>query len=58
MLHFNPVEPRTVVAEIRANQCALVLVKDNGVYLMPVVGERNATGRIKLLVYADGCHPR
>lgn len=46
MLHFNPAELRAVVAEVRANQCALVLAKDNGVYLMPAVGERNATGRM------------
>lgn len=57
MLHFNPAELRTVIAEVRANQCVLMLAKDNGVYLMPTVGERNATGRIKHLVYADGCHP-
>lgn len=57
MLHFNPAELRAVVAEVRANQCALVLAKDDGVYLMPAVGERNATGRIKHLAYADGCHP-
>lgn len=43
MLHFNPAELRAVVAEVRANQCALVLAKDDGVYLMPAVGERNAT---------------
>ncbi|WP_227853116.1 DUF3085 domain-containing protein [Klebsiella pneumoniae] len=45
------------MAEVRANQCALVLTNDNGVYLMPAVGERNATGRIKHLAYDDGCHP-
>lgn len=58
MLHFDPAELRAVVAEIRANQCALVLAKDDGVYLMPAVGERNDTGRIKHLAYADGCHPQ
>ncbi|BEM54870.1 hypothetical protein SME20J_35570 [Serratia marcescens] len=57
MLHFNPAELRAVVAEVHANQCALVLAKDNGVYLIPAVGELNATGRIKHLAYADGCHP-
>lgn len=57
MLHFNPAELRAVVAEVRANQCALVLTNDNGVYLMPAVGERNATGRIKHLAYATGVIP-
>ncbi|WP_249655559.1 DUF3085 domain-containing protein [Serratia ureilytica] len=57
MLYFNPAELRAVVAEVRANQCALVLAKDDGVNLMPAVGERNVTGRIKHLAYADGCHP-
>ncbi|HEI8868265.1 TPA: DUF3085 domain-containing protein [Serratia odorifera] len=57
MLHFNPKELRPVIEEAFANQCELLLVKDQGIYLMPARGDRRADGRTKHLVYADGCHP-
>lgn len=57
MLHFNPVELRPVVEETLANQCELLLVKDQGIYLMSAEGEWRKDGHIKYLVYADGCHP-
>jgi hypothetical protein len=44
MLHFITAELRVVVTEVSANQCELVLAKENGIYLMPAVGERNAIG--------------
>lgn len=57
MLHFDPEALRLVVAEVKANQCELVLAKDDGVYLISAVAERADSGRVKHIAYADGCHP-
>ncbi len=57
MLHFDPKALRPVIEEAQARQCELLLVKDEGIYLMPADGERNDAGRAKHLAYADGCHP-
>ncbi|CAI1831948.1 Protein of uncharacterised function (DUF3085) [Serratia marcescens] len=58
MLHFDIQALRQVVAEVKANDCGLVFVKDEGIYLMSSIGERTESGSAKYLVYADGCNPQ
>ena len=59
----NPVQQKTladlrpVLAEAVANQCRVVLAKDQGVYFLAEQGERRPDGRVKLLAYAVGCNP-
>ena len=45
------------LTEAIANQCRIVLVKDQGVYFLAERGERRPDGRVKLLAYAVGCNP-
>ncbi|WP_057725611.1 DUF3085 domain-containing protein [Pseudomonas orientalis] len=46
-----------MLAEAIANQCSIILVKDQGVYWLAERGERQANGRQKLIAYAVGCNP-
>ena len=48
---------RPVLAEAIANQCRVILVKDQGVYFLAERGERRPDGRQQLLAYAVGCNP-
>ena len=57
MLRFRNADLRPVVAEATANKCALLLVKDQGVYFMASIGARTPEGRQKFLAYAVGCNP-
>ncbi|HBN8507708.1 DUF3085 domain-containing protein [Pseudomonas aeruginosa] len=48
---------RPVLAEAIANQCRVILVKDQGVYWLAEHGERRPDKRQKLIAYAVGCDP-
>ncbi|ASD11642.1 DUF3085 domain-containing protein [Pseudomonas aeruginosa] len=56
-LIFKSSDLRPVLAEAIANQCRVILVKDQGVYFLAEHGERRPDGRMKLLAYAVGCNP-
>ncbi len=56
-LRFKGAELRSVIAEAVANQCRIILVKDQGVYWLAEHGERHPDGRQKLIAYAVGCNP-
>ena len=56
-LRFKGSDLRPVLAEAVANQCRVVLAKDQGVYFLAERGERYPDGRMKLLAYAVGCNP-
>ena len=56
-LRFKGSNLRLVLAEAVANQCRVVLAKDQGVYFLAERGERRPDGRVKLLAYAVGCNP-
>lgn len=57
-LRFKNADLRPVLAEAAANQCRIVLVKDQGVYFLAEQGERlPENGRQKLIAYAVGCNP-
>jgi hypothetical protein len=57
MLRFKNADLRPVIAEAVANNCALLFVKDQGVYFMSENGERMPDGRQKLIAYAIDCNP-
>lgn len=57
MLRFKGADLRPVLAEAVANQCQVILAKDQGVYFLAEQGERTSQGRRKLLAYAVGCNP-
>ena len=46
-----------MLAEAVANQCRVILVKDQGVYFLAERGERRPDGRQKTIAYAAGCNP-
>lgn len=54
---FKGTELRPVLAEAVANQCRVILVKDQGVYFLAERGERLPDGRQKLIAFAIGCNP-
>lgn len=56
-VRFKGAELRPVLAEAVANQCRVILVKDHGVYFMAERGERQPSGRQKIIAYAVGCDP-
>lgn len=56
-LRFKGTDLRPVLAEAVANQCRVVLAKDQGVYFLAERGERLPDGRQKLIAYAVGCNP-
>ncbi|AKU48486.1 DUF3085 domain-containing protein [Xanthomonas arboricola] len=56
-LRFKGSDLRPVLTEAIANQCRVILVKDQGVYFLAEHGERRPGGRVKLLAYAVGCNP-
>src|SRR3546814_5188981 len=56
-LRFKGSDLRPVLAEAVANQCRVVLAKDQGVYFLAEQGARRPDGRVKLLAYAVGCNP-
>src|SRR3546814_15444036 len=56
-LRFKGSDLRPVLAEAVANQCRVVLAKDQGVYFLAEQGARRPDGRVKLLAYALGCNP-
>ncbi|WP_431819402.1 DUF3085 domain-containing protein [Burkholderia sp. F1] len=57
MLRFRGATLRAVLNEALANRCQVILVKDQGVYFMSAIGEKDKNGSHRLLAYADGCHP-
>ncbi|WJV27622.1 DUF3085 domain-containing protein [Pseudomonas chlororaphis] len=57
MLRFRGATLLPVLKEAQSNKCQVILVKDEGVYFMSQIGEKDHTGRHKLLCYADGCNP-
>ncbi|EPB9494596.1 TPA: DUF3085 domain-containing protein [Pseudomonas aeruginosa] len=56
-LRFKGADLRPVLAEAAANNCRIILAKDQGVYFLSEQGERTLEGRMKLLAYAVGCNP-
>ncbi|KFK91753.1 DUF3085 domain-containing protein [Serratia sp. Ag2] len=56
-LLFKGSDLKPVIAEALANQCQLILVKDQGVYWLSQKGERLPSGRQKHIAYAVGCNP-
>ncbi|MBV6791567.1 DUF3085 domain-containing protein [Xanthomonas euvesicatoria] len=56
-LRFKGSDLRPVLAEAIANQCRVVLAKDQGAYFLAERGERLPGGRQKLIAYAVGCNP-
>ena len=48
---------RAVLVEALVNECRVILVKDQGVYIMAEHGERQPDGRQKRIAYAVGCNP-
>jgi len=56
-LRFRGRDLRPVLAEAVANQCRVILAKDQGVYFLAECGERRPDGRVKILAYALGCNP-
>jgi hypothetical protein len=56
-LRFKGSDLRPVLAEAVANQCKVILAKDQGVYFLAEHGERLPGGRQKLIAYAIGCNP-
>lgn len=56
-VRFKGAALRPVLAEAAANQCRVILVKDQGVYFMAERGESRADGRRKTIAYAVGCNP-
>lgn len=56
-LRFKGTDLRPVLAEAVANQCRVVLAKDQGAYFLAERGERHPDGRQKLIAYAVGCNP-
>lgn len=56
-IRFKGSELRLVLAEAAANQCRIILVKDQGVYFMAERGESRPEGRRKTIAYAVGCNP-
>ena len=56
-VRFKGAALRPVLAEAAANQCRVILVKDQGVYFMAERGERQPDGRRKTIAYAVGCNP-
>lgn len=55
MLRFTAADLIPVLSEARANQCAVLLVKDQSLYLMSAVGEYFESGRRRHIAYAAGC---
>lgn len=56
-LLFKGRDLKPVLTEAIANQCHIVLVKDQGVYWLAEDGERLPGGEQKLIAYAIGCNP-
>ena len=56
-VRFKGTELRPVLAEAAANQCRVILVKDQGVYFMAERGESRPDGRRKTIAYAVGYNP-
>ncbi|EHO9075644.1 DUF3085 domain-containing protein [Salmonella enterica] len=56
MLKFSAKDLKPVLLEARQNHCGVMLVKDNGVYIMSETGEL-IQGERKV-AWAKGCHPR
>jgi len=57
MLRFHGKDLKAVLNESASRNLPVVLVKDNGVYLMVEKGRQRCGGRMKHLAYAEGCHP-
>lgn len=57
MLRFYGPGLKSVMAESISTDKPVVLVKNNGVYLMVEAGEVADDGSLKHLVYAEGCNP-
>lgn len=57
MLRFTATDLRPVLLEARARQCAVLLVKDHGVYFMAQRGEALPAGRRRHIAYAVESNP-
>ncbi|MGF6976141.1 hypothetical protein QFZ94_004591 [Paraburkholderia sp. JPY465] len=57
MICFNASDLRPVLIEARSQGCSVVLVKDQGVYMMSEKSDATANGQPRLIAYAVGCNP-
>ncbi|MBU9363487.1 DUF3085 domain-containing protein [Burkholderia multivorans] len=57
MICFNASDLRPVLIEARTRACAVVLVKDQGVYMLSEKSDAPANGQPRLIAYAVGCNP-
>ncbi|MFP4893970.1 DUF3085 domain-containing protein [Paraburkholderia sp. EG304] len=57
MVCFNASDLRPVLIEARSHGCSVVLVKDQGVYMLSGRSDAPANGQPRLIAYAVGCNP-
>ncbi len=57
MILLTASDLRTVLVEARAHTCHVVLVKDQGVYIMTDKSNASDNGLPRLIAYATGCNP-
>ncbi|MFC5428056.1 DUF3085 domain-containing protein [Paraburkholderia denitrificans] len=57
MVLFNAAELRVVLIEARSHACPVVLVKDQGVYMLSEKSDAPANGQPRPIAYAVGCNP-
>ncbi|MBU9477991.1 DUF3085 domain-containing protein [Burkholderia multivorans] len=57
MIRFTASDLRPVLVEARTHACHLVLVNDQGVYMMTDKTNASDDGLPRLIAYATGCNP-
>ncbi|WP_307850636.1 DUF3085 domain-containing protein [Burkholderia cenocepacia] len=57
MIRFTASDLRPVLVEARTHACHLVLVKDQGVYMMTDKTNASDDGLPRLIAYGAGCNP-
>ncbi|MBU9360256.1 DUF3085 domain-containing protein [Burkholderia multivorans] len=57
MIQFLASDLRPVIVEARAHACRIVLVKDQGVYMMSEKSDAPGSGSPRTIAYAVGCNP-
>ncbi|WP_126227726.1 DUF3085 domain-containing protein [Burkholderia ambifaria] len=57
MICFNASDLRPVLIEARSHSCHVILVKDQGVYMMSEKSDAPGNGQPRLIAYAVGCNP-
>lgn len=57
MICFNASDLRPVLIEARSRVCHVILVKGQGVYMLPEKSDAPGNGQPRLIAYAVGCNP-